>query len=841
MFRSILKNIIITASFSLALTANAEEVLGELELQAGVSITSNSSPIALSKNGRWLFSANSHADSISVSDTRGAVDTFKIKVGKNPRSIALIEKSKTILVANSGENTVSILTFSGSEQEDEINALDSRKAIIQDKIVTGTEPRSIVVHPSGRFAVVANSGQDTISLLDIQSKKVIHAIDLANSDCSYGYEGIRFSPRGLAISPDGSKVFVARYLSYVVPGGVQRHDDGKAGLVCELRAVKVGNKIQLQPHGIVLLDSQDTGFYDANGEMTRAFPNQLAVMYSRDNTLYLPNIAASPSGPQTFETITQAFVSSVELHEDGMEYKGALNLHLGGLDPIEGKKEYYFANPSAIEFTSAVGEGTALVSAHGSDLLVFLNVSESGALQFTEDQDSTLYVDLNDPDNAATSGRSAGKGPIGIAVDRDRQLAYVLNHISRNISVVDLGLAKVVSTIETDELPLPGSLEEILLVGEEMFYSSRGNFVSDDVIIGSARDRLSEKGRQSCASCHAEGLTDGIVWQFASGPRKTISVNGTFNPHDPSDQRIINASAIFDEVEDADFNTRLVSSPGWLEFPLPCIDQPPYDEIGESKVDPDHGLILGEWNVFGLAACSMNQFRRPNGGRPQPYVRLPGSDTLVKAHDALIDWQRLAVKTPAAPMTRLELLSNGAPGVGGIRAAAVNRGRLVFSEYGCQQCHGGGKWTKSSKDFVSPPDDAEIFQETGVEGVNQQEFLARFLNDIDSYNLGVPASGNYVDGYAPIGGVEIDTRGLLALGKDHNGDGFGNGYNTYSILGIHSSPPYYHNGACETIDCVVSHEAHLNAGGGTATSLTERQKLDLIEFIKSIDESTEIF
>jgi len=64
--------------------------------------------------------------------------------------------------------------------------------------------------------------------------------------------------------------------------------------------------------------------------------------------------------------------------------------------------------------------------------------------------------------------------------------------------------------------------QSLNLVGAEMFFSSRGNF---DTIPGtnSLRDRLSSEGWQSCASCHFKGLTDGVIWQFAAGPRKSVS------------------------------------------------------------------------------------------------------------------------------------------------------------------------------------------------------------------------------------------------------------------------------------------------------------------------------
>ena len=63
----------------------------------------------------------------------------------------------------------------------------------------------------------------------------------------------------------------------------------------------------------------------------------------------------------------------------------------------------------------------------------------------------------------------------------------------------------------------------------------------------------------ACSACHPNGLTDGVVWIFATGPRRTLPLNGSFNPRDPRDAKILNHSAIFDELQDFELNIRNVS------------------------------------------------------------------------------------------------------------------------------------------------------------------------------------------------------------------------------------------------------------------------------------------
>src|SRR5437870_1492895 len=186
-----------------------------------------------------------------------------------------------------------------------------------------------------------------------------------------------------------------------------------------------------------------------------------------------------------------------------------------------------------------------------------------------------------------------------------------------------------------------------------MFFSSRGNF---DTIPGtnSLRDRLSQQGWQGCASCHFKGLTDGVIWQFNAGPRKSVPLNASFNPQNHTQQRVLNYSAIFDEIEDFEANIRNVSGPG---------------PLAGGALDPNHGLRIGDNGDLNVAPSVVNAFAKPNADRPQVTVTLPGSTTKVPALTALREWVRFAVRTPNAP---LPSLPNGSS------VADIGQGRSLF-------------------------------------------------------------------------------------------------------------------------------------------------------------------
>ncbi|MCB0189282.1 MAG: hypothetical protein KDE31_33660, partial [Caldilineaceae bacterium] len=166
----------------------------------------------------------------------------------------------------------------------------------------------------------------------------------------------------------------------------------------------------------------------------------------------------------------------------------------------------------------------------------------------------------------------------------------------------------------------------------------------------------------------------------------------------------------------------------------------------------------------------------------------------------------------------------------------VRAGRRLFFRAECHTCHGGTKWSVSHKDFVSPPAAEEIATETGAAGVFPGQFLARFLSNIGSFNLGVAGQGNNIGDN--VGAPEVNTAGATALGADHNGDGKGAGFNIPSLLAIWQLPPYYHNGACETLDCVLSNETHRAAGKGRDILSNPADQAKVVAWLKTLDADT---
>jgi hypothetical protein len=135
----------------------------------------------------------------------------------------------------------------------------------------------------------------------------------------------------------------------------------------------------------------------------------------------------------------------------------------------------------------------------------------------------------------------AGKNPRAMAINSSDTRGYIWNYVSRDVTIVNLTNDTVINTVVAAAQPT--SAQGITVQrGKELFNTSIGPIVPKN---GVNEGLMSDHGWMSCASCHPEGLTDGNVWSFNAGPRKAIPLNGTWNPHDPDHQRVLNYSAIF--------------------------------------------------------------------------------------------------------------------------------------------------------------------------------------------------------------------------------------------------------------------------------------------------------
>ena len=125
------------------------------------------------------------------------------------------------------------------------------------------------------------------------------------------------------------------------------------------------------------------------------------------------------------------------------------------------------------------------------------------------------------PSSAAVGAWTVAEDPIGIALDPNRQKAFVFSQAERTVNILNLDrLGDADSSTERIELSRKARHAAAdLALGRRLFHK-----VSDR--------RISNDGR-ACASCHPDGRDDGLTWATPLGPRQTPTLAGRVNETGP--------------------------------------------------------------------------------------------------------------------------------------------------------------------------------------------------------------------------------------------------------------------------------------------------------------------
>src|SRR6185295_6670840 len=207
--------------------------------------------------------------------------------------------------------------------------------------------------------------------------------------------------------------------------------------------------------------------------------------------------------------------------------------------------------PWAMAFKHAAHEGYVVIAASNVIIKVAVDPATGVATVQNDPADTTRVLQVK-----------VGKNPRGIVINSADTRAYVMNYVSRDISVMNLvGTEQVLDTKLSANLPAAGTLADKIQVGKELYNTSVGEF--DPAVVGGPpiTGRMSRAGWGACATCHPNGLSDDVVWIFPSGPKRTIPQHTDFDPSDPTRNTIrpLNFSAERDEEEDFELNIRAVS------------------------------------------------------------------------------------------------------------------------------------------------------------------------------------------------------------------------------------------------------------------------------------------
>jgi YVTN family beta-propeller protein len=770
---------------------------------------SRSSAIALSEDEARVAMVNPDDGSLSVFQTSDHARISKIATGGNPSSVVIAPDGKTAYVANRADGTVV-----------KVSGIDGGTPAISATVTVGAEPAGLALSPSGSQLFVAEYAQSRVSVIDTATMKIGTTIAIDR-------------PRALLVTNNGDtsdadeQLVVAQFFGVPVPGGEAR-DDGRTGRVATFALSSLGDA------GEIALSPIDSGFTKFGAATTiQTSPNQLgALAVDARGRLYVTSVSASPEGPARFDNnvFPVVYVADLATRSEVRDASGTTNL----------ARKIYNANPNPSPSNPRFVPGELADMAFLGDTSVAYAIGRAGDVMVRVTYGATVEVGSTQNTVIDLGGNDAigrCQAPIGIAVSDTLGRAYVNCWVTRRLAVVDLASQQMTQTFEGSPGPA-NAVEASIQRGKRFYFTGRGRWSA-----AVANGAKGGEGWSSCGSCHPDGLTDNVTWIFGSGPRQTTSMDGSFS-HGPGaqKQRMFNWTAINDELHDFEPNTRDVS--GGLGAITSAA------QIAEcNQLDKEAQVAL----VFATAALQ---------GVDKPLKELADDPALANCGHK--DWDDITAFTRTIAPVHASKLAD---------PQAVARGRQLFVDGNCANCHGGAGWTVSRRfyvpsgnanadlaalPFVRPAFLSPTFMyDDGAAPrtqISQQPALAAdatgpgeaapvgirqtacALRNVGTFGVfGDAAKTDALEIRIPAASTRAPTR---SEGRA--------GYNVPSLYGLALGAPYLHHGQAPTLADLFTNPAwsfHTNASNANfSLTLAQPGKLDdMIAFLLSIDATTTEF
>jgi YVTN family beta-propeller protein len=839
---------------------------------------SRSSAVAITSDDRVAVAVNRSAHSVSVFRLTGRsplsaerVVELSTGAGSEPWSVALGPDDDTAYVALRREG-----------QLVRIDGLHGTPTLSATRARVGAEPTGVALSPSGRTVFVANWGEGTVSVLDASTLAVTDTLDLNAALARGGFLGdgvtVRHGlahPRALAVTNDGDAdeadealyvtEFFAQRRSTPGPTGIERFDQSHVGVV--YRYTLGARALVATP----LAPAADMGFRGTDGATAGCFPNQLSSLAIASGRVYVTALCESPRGPvgpgapppaTDGGAATDASVDDVPMDASSdagsapvapldpsllnvrTEHTGAIFVldHATGAElpsqrvllnarffslyesrrVADDASRRYPLLPVDLVFQplvagSTAGSTVAWVVGYGSDALFRVRFSPSGSLVEVGNPTVATLPHFIDLGAAATPARL----PYGLAMTSTGSSAVSAQEHSRNVALVAFSNQSVSSVVESS--PAPAGAAAQVADGRRLF------------VTGLGRWSLKGQGWNSCEACHPDGLTDNVTWFFGRGPRQTIALDGTVDAMGAP--RLMGWSAVFDEVADFELNVR-GNSGG-----VGAVVHRANDGAMPPRVSNEDRIVFD-----GSAAAGMQQrTASPQDGLSGSIDSIATPAGTGAPRGVLADWSLIGrylgeIRTPRPPSTGSE--------------EDVREGRLIFSQAGCDGCHGAARWSLSRR-FYAPGDGSNdrvtgslitrrwtrpngaptalmpeggTFRRSPFDAANDQ--LSCALRDVGTW-----ASGR---GVAPEGVDLLEVRADMTTPSQG-----ATGFNPPSLLGVAHGAPYFHAGNARTLEEAMGPRFATHRDVFAPTGMFEGaggvvRLRQLLAFVTSIDERTEV-
>jgi DNA-binding beta-propeller fold protein YncE len=500
-------------------------------------------PLALSPDKRHLFAVNTPDNRLEIFRVapNRLIHTASIPVGLEPVAVAA-RTDREIWVVNHLSDSVSVVEL-------DHGATTGRVA---RTLLVGDEPRDIVFAGPGRrraFITTAHRGQNipfdpqlTVPSVGRADVWVFDANALGNALGGAPLSIVTLftdTPRALAVTPDGSRVYAAGFHTgnqttavgdFSIPNGFgpdgvpgpatnfEGRPAPEVGVIVKWNGAHWGDTLGRPRDQAVrlALPDKDVFVIDAMANPPRQLSGQAGFFQGVGTILY--TMVVNPVNGKVYVANTDA--NNLQRFEGPGTFAGhSLRGHLhenriSVLTPGHGVAARHLNKhidygtccapiPNAENARSlALPQGMA-VTGNGATLYVAALGSDKVGVFSTAELENDSFVP-----SAASHIHLTGGGPTGLVLDEDRGQLYVLTRFDNAISIIDTKTRAQAAHV-TMHNPEPPSV----VAGRRFLYDAAFS---------------SSHGDSSCASCHVFGDWDSLSWDLGNPDAKVTDNPGPF-------------------------------------------------------------------------------------------------------------------------------------------------------------------------------------------------------------------------------------------------------------------------------------------------------------------------
>jgi DNA-binding beta-propeller fold protein YncE len=493
-------------------------------------------PLAISPDGNYLFATN-------IPDHR--LEIFRIKhdpaaplahvgsvqVGLEPVAVAA-RSDDEVWVVNHLSDSVSVVDVS-----------QPRQARVVRTLLVGDEPRDIVFAGPGRsraFITAAHRGQNNPNDPQLTTPGVgradVWVFDAAALGASPGGDPLTIlslfadTPRALAVTPDGARVYAAALLSgnqttalhdSLITNGGEDAPDGRglpppttnfqgipgpeAGIIVKFDGSHWRDAIGRVWDDKVKLNLPDKDVFAIDAMADPPAPVAGPAGFHAHVGTVLYNMAVNPVSGKVYVSNTEA-LNHIRFEGEGI-FGGSTvrgHVHENRITVLDGDDVLPRHLDKHVDFDACCAPLPNDENERSLALPLEMAVSSDGATLYVAAFGSgkvgvfdtaALEDDTFVPD-AADHIEVSGGGPAGLQLDEARGRLYVFTRFDNALSVIDTA-----TRVETHHLamwnPEPASVVE----GRRFLYDAR---------------HTSASGTTACGSCHVFGDFDGLAWDLGN-------------------------------------------------------------------------------------------------------------------------------------------------------------------------------------------------------------------------------------------------------------------------------------------------------------------------------------